>query len=160
MTGVLARVRGAGKLLHVIAGVSLVFLMAVTCADVVLRFFRHPIPGTYEVVGYAAAVAIGFTMPFTSWMRGHVTVDSIIGRLPIGGQTVFHVITRLLAIGLFVLLGWNLVRFGLDLRATGEVSPTLELKYYPVVLGVALASFVEVAVLLCDLAKIARGEYE
>jgi TRAP-type C4-dicarboxylate transport system permease small subunit len=157
---VFAAVRGASRFLHVIAGGSLVFLMTVTCADVVLRYFRHPIPGTYELVGYAAAIAIGFAMPLTSWMRGHVMVDSIIARLPRGGRAGFHVITRLLAIGLFVLLGWNLVTFGFDLRATGEVSPTLELKYYPVVLGVAVASFVEVAVLLCDLAKIARVQYE
>jgi TRAP-type C4-dicarboxylate transport system permease small subunit len=160
MTRVLAGVRGLSKFLHVIAGVSLVFLTVATCADVVLRFFRHPIPGTYEVVGYAAALAIGFTMPFTSWMRGHVSVDSMIGLLPKGARSVFHVVTRLLAISLFVLLGWNLVRFGLDLRASGESSPTLELRFYPVVFGLALASFVEVAVLLGDLAKIVRGEYE
>lgn len=160
MIRVFEGVRGVSKALHVIAGVSLVLLMVVTCVDVVLRYFRHPIPGTYEIVGYAAAIAIGFTIPFTSWSRGHVTVDSIIGRLPKGGRAVFEVVTRLLGIGLFALLGWNLIRYGLDLRATGEVSPTLELKYYPVVLGVALASFVEVAVLLCDLVKIVRAEYE
>jgi TRAP-type C4-dicarboxylate transport system permease small subunit len=157
---VLEAVRGTSRFLHWIAGASLVFLMAVTCADVVLRYFRHPIPGTYELVGYAAALAIGFTMPLTSWMRGHVMVDAIIGRLPRGGRAVFHVLTRLMAIGLFVLLGWNLVRFGLDLRASGEVSPTLEVRFYPVVFGVALAAFVEVLVLLCDLAKIGRGQYE
>lgn len=160
MTRVLAGVRGVGRVLHMIAGASLVFIMAITCADVVLRFFRHPIPGTYELVGYAAALAIGCTMPYTSWMRGHVCVDSIIGRLPKAARSVFHVFTRLLAIGLFALLGWNLVRFGLDLRATGEVSPTIELKFYPVVFVLALASFVQIAVLLCDLAKIVRGEYE
>jgi TRAP-type C4-dicarboxylate transport system permease small subunit len=160
MTRVLGIVRGAARGLHAVAGVSLVFLMAVTCADVVLRFLRHPIPGTYELVGYAAAVAIGFTLPYTSWKRGHVCVDSIIGRLPKRARSVFHVVTRLLAIGLFALLGWNLVRFGLDLRDCGEVSPTLEMRYYPVVLGLALASFVEVVVLLCDFAKIGRGEYE
>ena len=160
MMRVCAGVRGFSRFLHGIAGVSLVCLMLLTCADVLLRFFRHPIPGTYELVGFAAALAIGFALPYTSWLRGHVYVDSLVGWLPKAVRVVFHVATRLLAAGLFALLGWNLVRFGLDLRASGEVSPTLELKYYPVVLGVALASFVEVAVLLCDLVKIGWGEYE
>jgi hypothetical protein len=61
---------------------------------------------------------------------------------------------------LFALLGWNLVRFGLDLRASGEVSPTLQLRFYPVAFGLAAAALLEVAVLLCHLAKICRGEYE
>jgi TRAP-type C4-dicarboxylate transport system permease small subunit len=160
MTRVLAAVRGVSRFLHGVAGASLVFLMLVTCADIVLRFFRKPIPGTYELVGFAAALAIGCAMPFTSWMRGHVHVDSLIGRMPAAGRAVFQVATRLLAAGVFVLLGWNLVRFGMDLRASGEVSPTLELRFYPVAYGLALASFLQVAVLLCDVAKILRGEFE
>ena len=160
MIRVLAGVRWICKFLHGIAGVSLVFLMLVTCADVVLRFFRRPIPGTYELVGFAAAVAIGFTMPFTSWVRGHVYVDSMIGHLPKAGRSVFHVATRLLAAGLFALLGWNLVRFGLDLRGSGEVSPTLELRFYPVAFGLAAASFLQVIVMLCGIVKVLRGEYE
>ena len=160
MTRLFAGVRGISRFLHGIAGVSLVLLMLVTCADVVLRFFRRPIPGTYEIVGFAAAVAIGFAMPYTSWLRGHVYVDSMVGRLPSAARSFFHVATRLLSVGLFVLLGWNLVRFGMDLRASGEVSPTLELRFYPVAFGLAAASFVQVFVLLCHIVEIVRGEYE
>ena len=160
MTRVFAAMRAISRFLHGIAGVSLVFLMLLTIADVVLRACRRPLPGTYELVGFAGAVAIGFAMPLTSWMRGHVCVDSFLERLPKGGKLFFQVATRLLAAGLFLLLGWNLVRFGLDLRASGEVSPTLELKFYPVVLGFAVAAFFQGLVLFCDIAKIRRGEYE
>jgi TRAP-type C4-dicarboxylate transport system permease small subunit len=107
----------------------------------------------------AGALAIGLAIPFTSWVRGHVFVDTFLGRLPKGGRAAFHIATRLLAAGLFILLGWNLVRFGMDLRASGEVSPTLELHFYPVAFGFAAASFLQVVVLLCDIAKILRGEY-
>ena len=160
MTRVFAGVRALSRLLHGLAGVSLVFLMLLTVVDVVLRAFRHPIPGTYELVGFAGAMAIGCAMPLTSWMRGHVYVDTIVARLPKAGQACFHIATRLLATALFVLLGWNLVRFGLDLRASGEVSPTLELHFYPVALGLAVAAFLQAIVLLCDIAKVRRGEYE
>jgi len=160
MTYVLTVVRAVSRFLHGIAGASLVFLMLLTITDVALRAFGKPIPGTYELVGFAGAVAIGFAMPFTSWVRGHVYVDLFLGRLPRGGRMAFHIATRLLAAGLFALLGWNLIRFGMDLRASGEVSPTLEMPFYPVVLGLAAASFLQGIVLLCDIAKIFRREYE
>jgi len=160
MRRLFAGVEGISRCLHGIAGVSLVFLMFLTVTDVVLRMLRIPFPGTYELVGFAGAVAIGFAMPFTAWIRGNVYVDSFLGRLPKAGRATFHIVTRVLAIGLFILIGWNLVLFGMDLRGSGEVSPTLQLRFYPVAFGLAVASFLQVIVLVCDIAKIFRGEYE
>jgi TRAP-type C4-dicarboxylate transport system permease small subunit len=160
MTRLLEGVRKTTRVLHGIGGVSLVFLMVLTVVDVVLRTCGRPVPGTYELVGFAGALAIGAALPYTSWVRGHVHVDSLVGRLPLTGRRVLHVSTRLLAIGLFVLLGWNLIRFGLDLRASGEVSPTLELRFYPVAFGLAAACFLQVLVLGCNIAAVFRGDYE
>ena len=160
MTRFLAGVHGVSRLLHAMAGACLVFLMLLTIGDVILRACHRPIPGTYELVGFAGALAIGLSLPLTSWGRGHVQVDSIIARLPPAGQKGIRVVTRLLATALFVLVAWNLVRFGLDLRESGEVSPTLEIRYYPVVLGVAIAAWVQSLVLACDLIRILRGDHE
>lgn len=160
MKRVFERVRSISQLLHGIAGMSLLFLMLLTIADVVLRAFRHPIPGTYELVGFAGALAIGLSMPFTSWTRAHVHVDSLVSRLPPRGRRAMQVVTRLMGAALFLALGYNLIRFGWDLRASGEVSPTLELPFYPVAFGLSAAAFLQTAVLLCDIVKVARGEYE
>ena len=160
MTQVLEGVRRTSRVLHGIGGVSLVFLMLLTTADVVGRAFGRPVKGTFELVGFAGALAIGCALPFTSWIRGHVHVDSLVSRLPPTGRQVLHVSTRVLGIGLFVVLSWNLVRFGLDLRASGEVSPTLEMHFYPVVFGVAVACLLQAVVLACSLASIFRGDYE
>lgn len=161
MTYVLEGVRRTARVLHGIGGISLVLLMFLTVTDVVLRAFGRPVPGTYELVGFAGALAIGCALPFTSWIGGHVHVDSLICRLPTAGQTILQVITRLLGMGLFVLLGWNLVRFGLDLRASGEVSPTLELRFYPVAFGLAAACFLQVVVLAAaNLAAILRSDHD
>lgn len=153
-------IQGPVRVLHAIAGASLVFLMLLTVSDVVLRAFRRPIPGTYELVGFAGALAIGLSMPLTSWMRGHVHVDSLLNRLPPLGRRLLQTVTRLASAVLFGLLAWNLVLFGLDLRASGEVSLTLELPFYPVVLGVAAAAAMQAVVLLADLAKVWGGSYE
>jgi TRAP-type C4-dicarboxylate transport system permease small subunit len=160
MSRILSIVRWAGNGMHVVAGVSLVFLMGLTLVDVVLRACGKPILGTYELVGYAGGLAIGLAMPATSWQRGHVYVDTFLAWLPRGARTAVHIGTRLIGAGLFGVLAWNLVRLGLDLRESGEVSPTLELKYYPVVFGLAAASVLQAVVLLCHIDMVRRGEYE
>ncbi len=148
------------RLLHGIAGISLVFLMLLTIADVTLRAFHRPIPGVYELVGFAGALAIGLAMPLTSLTRGHVHVDSLLERLSLRGRRAVQIATRLAGVGLFLILGYNLIRFGLDLRASGEVSATLELRFYPVAFGLAAAALVQTGVLLCDIVKVLGGEYE
>jgi TRAP-type C4-dicarboxylate transport system permease small subunit len=160
MARILSAVLKVGNTIHIIAGVSLVLLMALTLLDVVLRSWGTPIPGTYELVGYAGGIAIGLAMPITSWRRGHVYVDTFLARAPRRLQMIVNVGTRLVGLSLFLVLAWNLVRLGLDLRASGEVSPTLELKYYPVVFGLGVASLLQAMVLLCQIEMIRRGEYE
>jgi TRAP-type C4-dicarboxylate transport system permease small subunit len=160
MTRILSIVLTVANSMHVVAGVSLVFLMVLTLVDVVLRGFGAPILGTYELVGYAGGIAIGLAMPVTSWQRGHVYVDTFLAWLPRGARTAVHITTRFVGACLFAILAWNLVRLGLDLRASGEVSPTLELKYYPVVFGLAAASVLQAVVLLCHIDMVRRGGYE
>jgi len=160
MAWILSAVLKVGNGLHIVAGVSLVFLMLLTLVDVVLRACGKPIPGVYELVGYAGGIAIGLAMPVTSWRRGHVYVDTFLARVPRPVRTAVHIGTRLVGAGLFAVLAWNLVRLGLDLRASGEVSLTLELKYYPVAFGLAAGSVVQVVVLLCHIDLVRRGEYE
>ena len=146
--------------INVIAGIAITFMMGLTVLDVILRSFRRPIIGTYELVAFSGAVVIGFAIPLTSWMRGHIFVDFFTGKLPKAAQTIFNVITRCLGIGLFSLIGWNLVKVGMDLHQSGEVSLTLQMPFYPIAYGVAVACFVQCLVLLADLVKIFRGEYE
>ena len=55
-----------------VAGVSILVMMLLTCADVVLRFFRHPIPGTYEIVGLMGTVGVAFALAYTTAQQGHI----------------------------------------------------------------------------------------
>ena len=156
----LAFVERLSRLLNVIAGIAITFIMLLTVLDVVLRLLRRPIVGTYELVAFSGAVVIGFALPLTSWMRGHIYVDFFTGKLPPALRRPLHLATRSLGIALFALIGWNLVLFGLDLQRSGEVSLTLQLPFYPVAYGVAAACFVECLVLLADIVKLFRGLYE
>jgi len=146
--------------INVIAGIAITFIMLLTVLDVILRSFRRPIVGTYELVAFSGAIVVGFAIPLTSWLRGHIYVDFFTGKLPQAVRSVFNLTTRCMGIGLFFLIGWNLIKVGLDLQQSGEVSLTLQLPFYPVAYGVAVSCFVQCLVLLADIVKIFRGSYE
>jgi TRAP-type C4-dicarboxylate transport system permease small subunit len=156
----LSAVKGTSSVLSAIAGAALAFLMLLTVADVVLRLFGHPIVGTYELVAVSGAVAIGLALPITSWVRGHIYVDSFAERLPRVPRVVLTVATRLLVLGLFFLIGWNLLKYAASLRAAGEVTPTLHVPFYPVVVAIGVSCFVECIVMIADIVKVLRGADE
>lgn len=160
MAGFLNQVRRISRFINIIGGMSLVLLMLLTVADVILRSFRRPIVGTYELVALSGALVIGFSIPFTSWGRGHIYVDFFIARFSGKVRGIFNILTRCLGIGLFVMIGWNLIRYGGDLYKSGEVSLTLQLPFYPVAYGLGICCFIQCLVLFCDMAKVLGGEYE
>jgi TRAP-type C4-dicarboxylate transport system permease small subunit len=160
MEGFLKTINGISRFLNVIAGISLTFLMLLTIADVILRGFKRPVPGTYEVVALAGAVVIGFSMPLTSWLRGHIFVDFFILKFSQKVRDIFNIATRCVVIMLFFLIGWNLIKYGMDLQKSGEVSLTLQMPFYPVAYGVGVCCFVQCLVLVCDIVKISGGKYD
>jgi TRAP-type C4-dicarboxylate transport system permease small subunit len=160
MKSFLAAVKGASSALAAVAATALAALMLLTIADVVLRILGRPIVGTYELVGLGGAIAIGLSLPLTSWVRGHIYVDSFVAKLPRTPRAILNIATRLLVLGLFLVIGWNLIRYALDLRSAGEVTPTLRVPFFPVALGVGLSCFIECLVMLADIVKIFRREYE
>ena len=144
----------------VIAGVSLTFLMILTITDVILRRFGAPLVGTYEIVGLAGAVVIGFAIPRTSLLRGHIYVDILIARFSQPVRNAFTITTRLMGLLLFFLAGWNLFLYGWDLQKSGEVSVTLQLPFYPIAFAVGICCFVQCLVAICQIMSIARGGYD
>ncbi len=153
-------VHGLSRFINVIAGMFLTFLMLLTISDVILRQFRKPIVGTYELVAFSGAVVIGFSLPMTTWLRQHIFVDFFIAKFSKGVQNVFNVCTRVIVIVLFFFLGWNLLKYAMDLQRSGEVSLTLRIPFWPVAFGVGICCFIQCLVFICDILKIFGGEYE
>ncbi len=171
------------RFLNGIAAIGLTCLLFLTCADVTLRailslgrwLLKHemllplgntivdhvrPIVGTYELVGLLGAVVIGFSIPLTSWLRGHIYVDFFIFRFPPKIRNTFNIVTRCLGIFLFLMIGWNLFKYGMDLQRVGEVSLTLQMPSYPIVFGVGICCLVQCLVLIGDMVKISGGRYD
>jgi TRAP-type C4-dicarboxylate transport system permease small subunit len=151
-------VRGLGDFLNHIAGWCLIVMTFLTCADVVLRIFRMPIPGTFEIVGFLGAAVAAFAMAHTTVKRGHVAVEVLVMHFPRTAQKVVYLITHLLSIFLFLLLGYECIRFGNDLRVASEVSLTLQIPFFPILYGMAFSAFVVCLVLAVDFLMVISGK--
>ena len=128
-------------------------MMLLTCTDVILRYFRRPVPGTYELVCFLGAVAVAFSLAHTSVERGHVSVSFVVQLFPKRIQDLIACVTTGFGLLLFALIAWQSVIYANDLRMSGEVSLTLELPFYPFVYGVGFSAAVVCLILLSDLFK-------
>jgi TRAP-type C4-dicarboxylate transport system permease small subunit len=140
-----------------LAGVVLFLMMLLTVADVVLRMFGTAILGTYELVAVSGAVVVGFAIPQTSWEKGHVCVDFLIENRTGIARKLILAFTRLLGIGLFALLTWNMTLKAIHLYNTGEVSLTLHIPFFPAAFGLAFCFLIETFVLIADLVRVFEG---
>ena len=79
--------------------------------------------GDYEVISFLGAVVIGFSLPYTSSLKGHVYVDFLIEKLP-RWKAAMEISTRLVSIALFLWIGWNFVVMSLDLMKSRRSPPS------------------------------------
>ncbi len=148
------------KWMNVLSGIAITFILFITCSDVVLRLFGKPIIGTFELVGLAGAVVIGFGIPNASWTRGHIFVDVLVNKFSKPMAKVINTITRLMGIGIFIIIGYNLFLYSYDLYLSGEGTLTRQLPFYPISYGLGVCCFIQCLVLICDIFKIFGGTYE
>ena len=130
--------------LNWVAGAGLVCMLALTVGDIVgiklaqtgVPFFR-PIPGGIEMVAFLGVVVTGFAIAYTQVLRGHIRVEFVVMHLPQRAQAIITAFVWLLSLALFVLLAWQSVKYGLSLQATGTVSMTQRIPFYPFVHAIA-----------------------
>jgi TRAP-type C4-dicarboxylate transport system permease small subunit len=160
MDTALAFLERLSKWMQAVSCTALTCLMLLTTIDVIMRTFGRPIVGTYELVGLGGAVVLGFAMPITSWIRGHIFVDALYQRWSKPVQTWTHVTTRTVGIVLFILIGWNLYKLGYDLHVAGEVTLTRHIPFFPVAYGLAFCCLIQALVLVCEIVKALGGRHE
>ena len=152
MTSVYQRtVNGIVKVMYSIAGLAILGMIIITVSDVTLRFFRMPINGAYELVSFLGAMAISFAIAHTSVEKGHVAVSFVLDRLSTRFKAIVQFLTNLMSLILFVAIAWQSFVYGNELRLSGELSPTIQIPFYPVVYGICFATSMVCLVILSDL---------
>ena len=120
--------RGLVLALAVVSGAGIVGMMAVICADVILRMFGHPIRGGYDMVCVLSVVTLAGALPYTTAVKGHVAVELFFLKMPKPWRVAVDSVMRLLVILLFVLLTVQSAKYGAQLQRTGELMATLRMQ--------------------------------
>lgn len=121
-----------------IAGLFLVAMIVLTCANVFLRLVWIPVSGTFELMGYFGAVLTAFAMGYTQIKKGYIAVDIVVLGFSKRIQNVLNAANAIILTGFFVLVTWQISKYAANLRETGEVTETLQIIYYPFAYAVAV----------------------
>ena len=159
MRKLLRTVFAVSKVFNVIAAIALTLMIAITVIDVFLRTIGHAVVGAYEVIGMICApFVVGLAIPLSSWNKKHVAMDIVVSRLSSASRNTFYIVTRIVCILLFLLMGYNLLSVGSGFRTSGEVTQMLHIPFWWVTYCVAIACFVECIVFICDIIRISLEE--
>jgi TRAP-type C4-dicarboxylate transport system permease small subunit len=136
----LSRLSNAMKL---IGGIALVGMMLLTVVDVIGRFFKHPIFGSVEIVGFLATIIVAGALPHTYKIGGHVGIEILMQTTSPKTRARVRLITRTLTLILFSLITWQMFLHASELRQMGEVSMSLKFPTYYIayILGFGLLIF-------------------
>ncbi len=109
-----------------IAGAGILFMMAVTCVDIILRRLGSSIPGAYDLVRIAGGITIAAALPLTTAVKGHVAIEYFFHRLGRRGRIIVDSAMRTIQTVGFLFAAIAFLRRGNRLLRSGEVMPTLQ----------------------------------
>lgn len=138
---------------NVVSCVALVVMMGLVFINVVARAFGHPIFGTYESVGFLASILVAFSIAHCAANKGHIAVNILEDLLPQRMLPVLDSIVAVLGTGLYLVLAWQCLVYADIMRTSGELSMSMEIPFYPLIIGIAFGFFMLALVLLIDLFK-------
>ncbi|NLI70364.1 MAG: TRAP transporter small permease [Firmicutes bacterium] len=148
----------ASRHIDILAGFILVGVAVLIVANIVLRRVANSsILGTYEMVGYLTAAAIGLSIAYCAVQKGHISANFLIERLPRPVQRIINIFVDLASFVFLSMASWHLARYATSIALSGRVSPTIRFPFYPFVYLVALGFLALALVMLVRLAESMAG---
>ena len=139
--------------LKVIGAICLVGMMALTCADVVGRYFGHPIFGSVEIVGFLATLAVALALPYTHQEKGHIGVEILVRLFSAKTQATIELITSIVGLALFAVVTWRMTVYARTMQESGEVSMNLQFPEAIIIYITAFCFLMFSVVILQDIVK-------
>lgn len=135
--------------LALVAGLLAAMMMAITFADVVMRYFlNRPIHGAFELTEIAMALLVFFALPSTVRRRENIVVNVLYDRFPAQVQRLVTALGDLFCATLCAFMAWRMWLYGARLLRYSEVTMELAVpkgaiaQTLAVMIGIAAAVFV------------------
>lgn len=136
------------KILVYISGACLIFMMAATMVDVIVRTCGGSIIGVYEISEILMVPIVFFALPYVELCGGHAEVDLFFNRIPKKIGRIISVITNLAACGYLVVL----IQYGIEryekLLVSGEHSALLHVPYSLLYILICIGSALAILAIL------------
>jgi len=146
------------KLLMILAAGALLGVTLLATSNVVLRVFRVPVSGTYEIVSFLGAIVTAGALGYTQKRKYHIVVDILSDKYPPRLKWAVDCLSYTIMFFFFCVISWQTMRYGRRLVLAGEVSETLKIPFQPFVYAVAVGFGVLALTILLDLIEICRKE--
>lgn len=150
------------KILVSIAAAFLLAMLLLTCANIVMRKFGVPIPGTFELTGLFGAIVGTAALGYTQKKKENIAVDIVVNHFPKKLKLIAAIINDTACAAFSSLAAWQITKIGLRHIASGEVTETLRIIAYPFIFmtaaGFAALGFVFIIDLLKNFAP--KGEQQ
>ena len=146
------------RLLAVFSGIAVIALTGIAAANMLLRIIYVPINGSYELIGFFGAVATGFAFGYTQMRKDQIIVTIFTDKFSKKTNKFLDILNYLVNTVFFIIVAREVLKWGIKIGKTGEVSETLKIIYHPFIyclfLGFAMLSFC----LFVDLLRVLSGK--
>jgi TRAP-type C4-dicarboxylate transport system permease small subunit len=112
--------------------------MLLVVGNIISRVFGYPIRGTFELVEFLTALAVGLSLAYCAAQGGHVAATFLIDKLNEKAQIIVNILIEMVVLAFLALAFWRINVYATTLRLTGQVSQTTEIAYYPIVHLIAI----------------------
>jgi TRAP-type C4-dicarboxylate transport system permease small subunit len=136
---------------------SLAVALLVVVSVVGRRFFNAPIPGDFELVQMATAIAVFSFLPYCQARRGNIVVDSFTTRLPPRVNAVIDAFWDLVYAGMMGLMTACLAVGTLDHIRNGQTTMVLQFPIWPAIAVCTGLALLLTVVALTTAARLLRG---
>lgn len=134
-------------------------MVLMVIVDIILRrFFNSPLAFSFELVGVMLVVIVYCSVPYTTNIDRHVSIEVLTSRFPPRAQTIITTVTDFLSAVVFGLVGWRSIDQAIHIWDIGNVTGILKIPYYPFIFIVALGSILASLTLLVGVIHSMIGE--
>jgi TRAP-type C4-dicarboxylate transport system permease small subunit len=136
---------------------SLAVALLVVVSVVGRRFFNAPIPGDFELVQMATAVAVFSFLPYCQARRGNIVVDTFTTRLPPRVNAIIDAFWDLVYAGMMGLMTACLAVGTLDHIRNGQTTMVLQFPIWPAIAVCTGLALLLAVVALATAGRLLRG---
>ncbi len=141
--------KSIGRAFATLAGVAILFMMAVTSVDVAGRYlFNTPLRGAFEMTEITMALVIFAGISLAALSRDHITVNLFESHMPTQARRWQVVAGDIVCAAVVGVMGWRILVRGTALVDSGETTLVLGVMRGYVAWGMALLCAVAVLVFL------------